>query len=190
MDLSILIPSIPERQERLSLLFNKLQGQIDRLPVEKAIEIIVYTDNKVISIGEKRERLKNLAGGKYFCFLDDDDDIAEDYIEEIWNVAKSSRVDVIYFDTQAIIDGQIGLISVDHKNPENEQFKPGGETLRKPCHVNCWKTKKFKKFKFSNKMYGEDFDFINQCYPFMKTGHKIDKVLHYYIFDSAITRAF
>lgn len=188
--LTILIPSIPERVNQLNKLHKRLNNQINELPVQNEIEIIALIDNKVITIGEKRERLKNMANGKYFCFLDDDDDISDDYVLELWGACKDNDVDVICFDTWASVDGDIGTIKVSVKHPENEQFKIGEPTLRKPSHVNAWKTEKFKQYQFSDSMYGEDFDFCNQCYPHITTSHRIDKILHYYTYDKGITQAF
>jgi len=168
--LSVLIPSIPERQNQLNLLLKRLEGQINKLPVKDEVEIIVLMDNKQITIGEKRERLKNMAQGKYFCLLDDDDNIDEAYIEELHNACKNEDVDVIYFDTWASVDGQVGTIKVSIEHPTNEQFVAGQDTLRKPSHVNAWKTEKFRGFKFGDRNYGEDFDFCNQCYPHITSG--------------------
>ena len=188
INLSILIPSIPERLAALEDLVGNLYDQIDENGFTDNVELIVLMDNKKISIGKKRERLKNMAQGKYFCFLDDDDKITEDYIKELVAICNTEWVDVIYFDTQATIDSVEGQISVNITN-ENEQFVHNGTTLRKPSHVNAWLTRKFKKYKFSDKMYGEDFDFCNKCYPHITSGYKIDKILHYYIFDRNITQA-
>lgn len=184
MILSILIPSIPERIDRLSTLVSKIEKQIGELP----IEVIVLMDNKKISIGEKRERLKNMAQGKYFCFVDDDDDVSIDYIEELYTNCLHN-VDVVCFDTLAKIENQYGFISVSIHN-ENEQFKQMGTTKRKPSHVNAWLTEKFKQFSFSDKNYGEDFDFCNQCYQIVESSIEIHKVLHFYTYDKAITMAF
>lgn len=185
MILSVLIPSIPERLEELKKLVNKLQGQIGELP----IEVIVLIDNKKISIGAKRERLKNMANGKYFCFVDDDDDITSNYIDEIFNACSDNDIDVICFDTLARVDDKFSFISVSMDN-ENEQFQSNNTTKRKPSHVNAWRTEKFKQFSFTDKNYGEDFDFCNQCYPIVESSFNISQVLHYYTYDKDITRAF
>ena len=184
MILSILIATIPERKNALNILIHKLNSQIAN---RKDIEIIVLMDNCIVSIGTKRNRLKDMASGTYFCFLDDDDDIAPTYIHDLTERC-DNVYDVIYFDTWATCDGQEGVISIDIEN-ENEQFNPDGKTKRKPSHVNAWLTKKFRKFKFSDKNYGEDFDFCNQCYPLIENPYKINKILHYYIFDKQITKA-
>lgn len=189
IQLSILIPSIPERILTLGELLSKLQKQVDNIDPSGMIEIISLIDNKQISIGVKRERLKNMASGKFFCFVDDDDDVSDEYVKEIFK-GTFKDVDVISFDSWASVDGLEGHISASIENEKNNQFLPDLITYRKPSHVNAWNTKKFKKYKFSDKMYGEDFDFCNQCYPHVKTEYKIDLILHYYIYNASITQAF
>ena len=186
--LSILIPAIPERANMLMVLLEKLYTQLEEIPITNDVEILVFMDNKVRSIGLKREGLKNLATGKYFCFLDDDDDITEDYLYELWSKCKEEDVDVICFDSMADVDGVKSHIKVSIKN-QNEQFNSDGDTNRKPCHVNCWNTKKFKKYHFSDSNYGEDFYFAEECYPHIVSSYKIDKILHNYIFRTEISQA-
>ena len=188
--LSVLIPSIPERAETLRLLLEKLESQISENSLEDEVEIIALIDNKKVSIGMKRERLKNMAQGKYFCFVDDDDGISEDYVKEIVEAINNNNVDVICFNTFALIEDLTGVIEVSINNPENEQFKPNEITLRKPSHVNAWLTEKFKKYAFGDSNYGEDFDFCNLCYPHIVSGYNINKILHFYTFDKKITQAF
>ena len=186
--LSILIPAIPERANMLMNLLDKLYNQLDGIPIDNDVEILVFMDNRVRSIGMKREGLKKLAKGKYFCFLDDDDDVTDDYLFELWSKCKDEDVDVICFDSLADVEGVKSQVSVSIKN-QNEQYNHDGDTLRKPCHVNCWNTKKFKKYHFSDASYGEDFYFAEKCYPHITTSYKIDKILHYYNFRADISKA-
>ena len=102
----------------------------------------------------------------------------------------NQEVDVICFDTWATVSGDEGQISVSFNNEKNNQFLPNRITYRKPSHVNAWKTEKFQQYAFSDKMYGEDFDFCELCYPHINTGFNIGKILHYYVYDKDITQAF
>ncbi len=88
--LSILIPSIPSRFERAIKLYNEILAMCEGLD----IEVLMLTDNKKRTIGEKREALKNLSKGKYFMFVDDDDSLLS--IKEIYE-ATEKDVDVITF---------------------------------------------------------------------------------------------
>jgi glycosyltransferase involved in cell wall biosynthesis len=87
--LSILIPCIPSRFEKAQKLIDKLQAQI----VDKNVEIICLIDNKLKSIGEKRDNLVQVCNGKYFMFIDDDDDI--DNLDDVYEKT-FLNVDVIF----------------------------------------------------------------------------------------------
>ena len=44
-----------------------------------------FFDNKKRTIGKKRDEMLKLAQGKYVTFVDDDDRISDDYVDEIMN---------------------------------------------------------------------------------------------------------
>ena len=71
--LSILIPSIPSRFDRVKELVGQLEGQIGG---RDDVEIIVFMDNKKRSIGRKRNDIMKLATGQYFSMIDDDDNVS------------------------------------------------------------------------------------------------------------------
>ena len=54
------------------------------------IEILSDSD-EYISIGNKRNLLLKESKGLYVCFIDDDDDIADYYIEELSKVVESGK---------------------------------------------------------------------------------------------------
>ena len=70
---SVLILSIPSRNESLMAAMKQLQEQADATGQGKAVEILVLLDNRSKSIAEKRNDLLQAARGKYIAFLDDDD---------------------------------------------------------------------------------------------------------------------
>ena len=88
MILSILIPTVIGRERPLELLTNRIYSQIGDLKAESKVEVIVICDNKEISIGEKRNRLYTAASGEFSVQIDDDDDVAGNYV---FNVLKAPR---------------------------------------------------------------------------------------------------
>jgi len=166
----------------LERLVDKLEEQ-----AQDGVEILTFVDNMKRTIGEKRDNLLKLAKGEYFAFVDDDDDISNDYINELLK-ATESGCDVLLFKSEADVDGEKGIIEFDLQN-ENEQFEANETTKRQPFHINAWKTSKFRFFTFPNLMYGEDWLWAKEALTVAETQHKIDKVLHYYNFSSKITRA-
>jgi glycosyltransferase involved in cell wall biosynthesis len=183
---SILIPSIPERLDQLKKLINKIEKQIDGDPF---VEVISFIDNKKISIGEKRNMLVQLANGKFLAFVDDDDDVSDDYVSEIMSsILKSPDADVIMINSLAILNGKKFNIVVDIDYPNEEiQSDSNGNFLdckRKPFHVCAWRSDIAKSENFPNVGYGEDWNWCERLIPKVEKSVKIDKQLYIYIFDN------
>ncbi len=155
--LSILIPAIPSRFERAIKLYNKILGMVG----DMNIEVLMFTDNKKRTIGEKRESLKNISKGKYFMFVDDDDDLIS--VSELYEAACNNNVDVITFKqrnknkdgSDFIVTFGIGN-AVEHNQSENGNYL---DCFRPPFHVCAW-NESFKKFSFPDINYSEDWEFI------------------------------
>jgi len=181
MKLSILTPTIPGRESQLAELQAKIASQ------GGSVEHLALCDNRTRSIGAKRQALADIARGEYIAFVDDDDDIEDDYVSSIL-AAIESGADCITFDQRAIYNGQESTISFGVKN-DDEQFKPGGITLRAPWHVCAWKRDKVAGCLFGESNYGEDLIWCNQARKRIRTGYHIESVLHTYRHDAATTAA-
>lgn len=181
MKLSILIPSIPERLDKLKYLYDKLLHQIG----DKPVEVIAVVDNKKRTIGEKRNNVKALAKGEYFMMLDDDDDINLHFIDSVLEAIEKD-VDVITFKQRCRnIDGTDYLVTFGLKN-EIEHNVSGSVYLdckRPAWHCCVWKTEHFQKVQFPEVNYGEDMYFQEMANGMARTEYHIDKVLHFYNFD-------
>lgn len=70
-----------ERQSDLMNLLEVLLPQTQRY--KEKIEVLIDVDRGEKSIGKKRQDLIDRAKGDYVNFIDDDDMIAEDYVEQI-----------------------------------------------------------------------------------------------------------
>jgi len=79
--LSILIPSLEERKPKLEQLKAELANQIGK----RNVEVLSLSDNRQMSIGQKRNMLLTQSTGEYVSFVDDDDMVSPDYIEKILN---------------------------------------------------------------------------------------------------------
>ena len=184
IQLSILIPSIPSRFEMAIRRYNNYV----EMAGDKNIEILLFTDNKKRSIGYKREALKNISQGKYFMFADEDDDLLS--IEEIYE-ATFLDVDVIDFKVRCRNDDKSNYIVTQRLGSEVEHNTQEGRYLdcnRPPFHICAWHNK-FKKFKYPDISYSEDWEWLTQCYPHAKKEHFIDKVLFSYNFDISVSEA-
>jgi cellulose synthase/poly-beta-1,6-N-acetylglucosamine synthase-like glycosyltransferase len=79
--LSILIPSLEERKPKLEQLKAELASQIGK----RNVEVLSLSDNRQMTIGQKRNMLLTQSTGEYVSFVDDDDMVSPDYIEKVLN---------------------------------------------------------------------------------------------------------
>lgn len=182
--LSILIPSIPSRFEKANDLYKKLLLMVEN----KDVEIIMITDNKVMSIGQKQNHLKSIATGKYFCFIHDDDELLD--IEDIYNM---TFLDVDVIDFKALCrndDGSTYVVTQKLNNPVEHKTRKGRYLdCKRPPFPNCVWHNKFKKYDFPDISYSEDWEWVKQCLQEAKSEYFIDKILFSYNFDKNTTEA-
>jgi glycosyltransferase involved in cell wall biosynthesis len=185
-ELSILIPALTERKSELIAALDK---QVGSLPVE----LLILTDNRKRSTGLKRQALLDLAQGRYITHLDDDDMVSEDYVEEVLKAIHQSDADVIVFNQQSTWNGQNPFIVRCGLEYENEgMHKDADDRLwqdirRKPWFWCLWHSRIAKTAKFPDGYIDDDWFWLKQLIPLAKSQHRIDKVLHYYRYDSSIS---
>jgi hypothetical protein len=200
--LSILIPALVERASKLP---EELGRQISAQSAP--VELLVLTDNRKRSIGSKRNALMDLAQGRFLTHLDDDDWIAPTYIEDIVHEIRASDVvtdyakpdsltndtDVIVFNQEATWNGQNPFVvrcGVEfeneevHKDPNNLAWQ---DIHRKPWHWNVWRTTLARCAQFADNCIDEDWFWLRQVIPEIRKQRRIDKVLHYYRYDSTVS---
>ena len=186
--LSILIPSVPSRIDKVKSLYDRLNCLIG----DSLVEVLTFTDNKKRSIGKKREALVKISNGEYVCFLDDDDDFFDEYVSELLH-ATEKGTDVITFKQKCTIDGKSCIVDFDLNHTENEEVKMINseykDVKRMPFHICAWKSEIAKSEDFPDVGYGEDWDWCKRLLSKTKTQYKIDKLLHHYVFDSKVTEA-
>jgi hypothetical protein len=204
---SVLIPSVPSRIGKMAKLFEKLQAQIGDLPVE----MLCLLDNKKRTVGMKREVLVQSAKGHYLAFVDDDDDIADDYVAKIVAKIKAETqcppnlwADVIVFRQRCTftnakciscleIDGPPFEIDHDINHPMDpvHQYPDGTwkDIRRKPWHHNVWRRDLAQSEHFPDTSFGEDGGWCSKLWPKVMIQSKIDATLHYYQFNGKTTEA-
>jgi glycosyltransferase involved in cell wall biosynthesis len=173
--LSILIPTVPERQALFSRLFDVLKFQTQQLPVE----ILTLSDNRMRSIGLKRNALLSIARGKYVAFCDDDDMVAENYASTLCDMASFDR-DVLCFNQFSDWNGNKSTIEFRIHYPINGIYRTGGITKRFPWHICAWRREVAQQCIFTDRMFGEDVDWVRQAEEIVETEAYSPKILHYY----------
>jgi len=185
---SVLLLGIPERLESFQKLTKKINDQIVEHSAEKKVELLALVDNKNRSVGSKRQSLLDICKGKYITFIDDDDDISNDYIFEIVNaLEKNNNVDVVTFEQIAHINQNEPSKIIFSLKYENEEYYPNGVIKRKPFHMCVWNTDITKQVKFPDISKTEDWVWLEQLCKIAKTEYNIPKVLYHYIFNSDTT---
>jgi len=181
MKLSILILTIPERSEMLVKLIGELTRQIYHANCNpNDIEVLNNPYNG--SKGDKRNALMFKAKGDYVCFVDDDDEVSSDYIDQL----------LVGIDKGVDCCSLKGIITFDNETPEifehsikYKEYKTTDNDImyeRYPNHLNCIKSSIAKQFKFPEINFGEDTDWATQIFNsgLINTEHYIDKVLYHY----------
>lgn len=182
--LSILIPSIPERSEKLSKLLSILNEQIQKVETTN-LQIEVLTDSSAkylyggLTVGAKRDLLVQKSQGKYVCFLDDDDMPSPRYVSAIISMCETNA-DVCCFRTFVKLDDYWGLIDHSLDNPENQQMKSHNTTYRKPWHINPVKSEYAKKHHFKDINNAEDWDWMYRVLDDLKLQAKTNEILLQY----------
>ena len=183
INLTVMVLSIPSRLPQLQKLYEKLEQQIgDR----EDVEVLCLVDNKSLTIGQKRNVVLKAARGKYVACLDDDDTIADDYVQTICECIEGEHdFDVLAFDQHCTINGEEVMVHFDMRHQQNDPLvrDENGKYIdmcRPPWHMCVWKKEIADKTEFRDTSWGEDWDWVVQMYPHVKTQLKLDKVLHYY----------
>ena len=197
--LSVLILSIPSRLHFLKPLVEKLEKQIG---LRQDIEILSIMDNKSFSISEKRNELLRLARGTHLAWIDDDDDIADNYIDKLHQaIIDNPSVDVISFNQLCFLEGiearVFAKMGYPHEtvtlDPSTGKYK---DTLRPPYHWCVWRSSLAKSEEFKRNVliqgsdHGEDLDWLLRLYPKVKESIYLKgDYLHIYRYSSKISES-
>lgn len=195
---SVLILSIPSRNESLMAAMKQLQEQADATGQGKAVEILVLLDNRSKTISEKRNDLLQAARGKYIAFLDDDDAISKEYMSKILAaIDEYDGVDCISFNQWCSINGEPMNVEFGIGNPHGHLWRDEdgflGDIKRPPYHMCVWRREIAQSEPFNQMIgengqsYAEDIDWLLRLYPKVQTEHHIPDALHGYIYNSKTT---
>lgn len=179
--LSILMCTIPKRIDLFNALSQRIMNQIQNLPENSGQVEFLYDNDVEISTGTKRNRLLEKANGLFVVFVDDDDDISDDYV--------SSIVNVINLDTDVDCIGIQGIITTNGR--EQMQWYIGLEYgswyereniyYRTPNHISPIK-RELALFVngFPEISFKEDWEFSMKILPHLKTQNKVQHNIYHY----------
>jgi len=182
-ELSILILTVPNRLSVFQSLLNDLDQQIGLLP----IEVLWLGDNFSQSVGEKRNRLKEMAKGEYWCYIDDDDVLSPDYCSTIIEAIKSNAT-VITFDGKEYLNGNHTFDFVFSKNnPQNWKDRQAKIHQMVPNHLCVWKKSAAMKEDFLPINLREDHEWGDRMLKHIESEYHVHKCLYHYYFSKETT---
>lgn len=182
MILSILICTMPERKLMFLRLVENLNGQIASLNSD-LIEII-SCDKLNMSVGLKRNNLLQKSSGKFIVYIDDDDEVTDDYVSLIYNTIKNNP-DIDCIGIKGYITENGGepkdwVISMDYP----DWFEENNIFYRTPNHISPVKRDIALLSGFPDTRFSEDYDYAMGILPHLKKEAKIDKQIYHYKFQS------
>lgn len=180
---SILICTIEGREESFDKLCEKLKNQIDELGLEDQIEILSCKDKKgEHTIGYKRNQLLWSSQGKYTSFIDDDDDVASNYVQLIYEKLQNNP-DCVSLS---------GIITFNGNNPKKfihslkykSIFERDNVYFRPPNHLNPIIRSVAVQFSFPEKNFGEDSEWTMAISDsgLLKKEEFIDTPYYFYLY--------
>lgn len=179
LKLSILICNTQSRVKKyLPVIVDDLCKQAEG----KEVEILWLGDNKQRTVGEKRNALMSISKGEYFSFVDDDDRVSPNYVDDILREIRH-RPDVVVFQAFRSHNGkQDRVVHYDINYVKDENLTQRYQRL--PNHLMAW-NEKYKSVKFIKSNFGEDADWAQRVKAKGVTSQrKINRVLYYYDFQS------
>lgn len=152
-DWSVLIATIAGRESSLNGLLSRIREKVARVAPTLRVQYLTYYDNRETSVGNKRQRLLETAYGKYMSFIDDDDDITDAYIEDLFNTITGN-----YHVMR--LHGRIDSYKFIHsiENRITDTMATSEEFRRPPNHLNPMMTDVAKVIPFRNAIRAEDLD--------------------------------
>ena len=183
--LSILIPTVPGRETFFDRMVKHVSSQTIDHYLKHGVDIEIRSDKATdISIGIKRNLLLQEARGEYICFIDDDDRIADNYIELVM-AGIATNPDCCSLN---------GIITTDGKDPKpfkhsidyDSMYERDGVYYRPPNHLNTVRASIAKQMVFPDWQRSEDsnYCFQLQASGLLKVEYKIAPVLYFYDYVS------
>jgi glycosyltransferase involved in cell wall biosynthesis len=161
-----------------------MQQVSEQAAVWPEVELCWTIGSPSVSIGMRRNELLQRAAGEYICFIDDDDRIADNYIELVM-AGIATNPDCCSLN---------GIITTDGKNPKpfkhsidyKEFFERDGVYYRCPNHLNTVKTELARQCPFPDWDRSEDSNYAFQLRDkgLLKVEYKIEPVLYFYDYVS------
>ena len=193
MLLSVLICTLVRREDRFLHLLGTLLPQAEAFPGR--VEVVALQNGGEKSLAEYREALLRDARGKYLCYVDDDDAVADCYIAELVS-ALDQDPDVVAFDQFCTgIGASLTRFGLEHEGAPWHPVMSDGQLayLRAYSHVQPIRSEIARQGSFIRSCApgytGEDVNFAQSVLPLLRERGsrqaRIGQVLYSYLWRSA-----
>lgn len=190
----ILIATVNERQHLFMMLIHELTKQINSAGLANDIILISKCDNKEMSIGKKRQLLLEEAkkeNCEYVNFFDDDDFPNYNYISDIYDVIKDSKVDCVGILINMTTNGmrpQVCCHSLKYEKIKSwgvGKNIDGYNYVRNVTHFNPVKLEHALKVGFEDKRFGEDEPYAYKLTALCSTEAFLPRPVMHYRYSTA-----
>lgn len=183
--LSIMILSCPSRRKfHLQRILDSVEAQIASY-TKAEVEVLVFYDNKKRSVGEKRNNMVEMSNGKYVTFLDDDDAVADNYVQRICDVLlENPTLDSLTFGCKYTdVNTNETFMCYYSKDIPKRSTVDGVCYIPGHPHIAPVKREIAISNKYKHTNFGEDTDWSNRMCALVKTELIISDALYFYNFD-------
>jgi glycosyltransferase involved in cell wall biosynthesis len=154
---------------------------LDRQIGKKSVQVLYASDDRSMSIGQKRNMLLTQSTGEYVAFVDDDDTVSIDYIDKVLNA-------IVKNPDCSSLTGQV-VFSDGYSRPfvhslRYDRWIDDHESkiyYRPPNHLNAVKRSIAAAVGFPQINSGEDRVFSMGIRPQLKTEEWIEGIIYNYI---------
>ena len=174
MKLSVLIPSLESRRDALEKITKKIESQ------SPEVEVVSFVDSGGLTVGAKRNILLRKAKGDYVAFVDDDDDISDDYVPKILAAIESNPDCCSLTGRIVFSDGYSRIFEHSLKYDRWVDDHENKIYYRPPNHLNAIKRSIATTVVFPGISLGEDRVYSMSVLPRLKSEAKIDGVIYTY----------
>ena len=177
-DLSILICSLHDRGTHRTRLMNQIAHQPPEL-LDRC-QVLIDIDHGQTPIGTKRNRLLTGSIGRYVVFIDDDDTITDDYLEQIFT-GIDKDVDHVGISMWYMPSNRSRAWKVECSK-DHDWTMDGDIYLRPPQHVCAVKRELALQARFPDTSFGEDRQYAERLKELVKTEYLVPDPIYHYLY--------
>lgn len=185
----ILVLSVFDRRDKLANLLSLLVPQIRRFD---DVNVVVLSDHIHYEVGYKRTKLLEMSTAEYVSFIDDDDEVPDDFVDIIYPYLDGVN-DYVGFQVQYYVDGKPHEKKTYHNAEYDRWFDDGKAWYRHIVHTNPIKREIASQFPLIGQ-FGEDAQWSKEVKAsgLVKNHAYIDQVLYHYKYSQkgSLTRRY